>query len=158
MKWVSEIFDIKDAVTFTQNFVSFSSEVKFLTYIAHVKQLLAVLLQKQRWNVAVNCGNSDNNWPPDHAFGDENSPAEQHIADKNGVAKPFENNIIVILSTGSKQVNTSCKCRPSLFILGFCTSLHRNWRWTFWGKLVSKRWLQVRVRPILFGIRSLPSI
>lgn len=46
--FISEIFTIKDSVTFSKDLVSFGPQVVLLTQIAHVEQFLVVLLQQTK--------------------------------------------------------------------------------------------------------------
>ncbi len=94
----SKIFDVENFIAFCEYLVSLSSQIKFFSDVAHVKQLLAVFLEKERTDIEVSEGDSDDEWPPDHGFGDKNSPAEQYISDKEGIAESFQDNVIVILS------------------------------------------------------------
>lgn len=86
-------------VAFSEYFISFSAHVKLFSHITHVEQLLAVFLQQERTDVEVSRRHSHNKGPPDHLFSYENSPAEEHVADQEGVAKSFKDDVIVILST-----------------------------------------------------------
>ncbi len=42
-----------------------------------------MFLEQKGSDVEVGCWDTDNKWPPDHAFCDENSPAEEDIADED---------------------------------------------------------------------------
>ncbi len=48
MIMVSEVLPIKDSVTFLQDFVPLDTEVIILTQIAHIEQLLVVLLKQTK--------------------------------------------------------------------------------------------------------------
>ena len=94
----SEVFYVENFIAFFEYLVSLSAQVKFLADVAHVEKLLAVLLQQKWTHVEVSSWYGDDKWPPDHLFGDEDSPAEQYISDKEGVAESLEDDVIVILS------------------------------------------------------------
>lgn len=46
---VSKVFPIQDAVALAQDFVPLGSEVELLAEVAHIEQLLIVLLEQPRW-------------------------------------------------------------------------------------------------------------
>jgi hypothetical protein len=46
---VSKVFPIQDAVALTQDFVPLGSEVELLAEVAHIEDLLVVLLEQPRW-------------------------------------------------------------------------------------------------------------
>lgn len=48
MIMVSEVLAIKDPVAFSQDFIPLDAEVEVLTQIAHVEELLVVLLEKTK--------------------------------------------------------------------------------------------------------------
>lgn len=155
MIFLSKIFCVKDFIAFIENLISFSSQIKFFSNIAHIEQFFAVFLKQEWADIKISCWNSNNDWPPYHLFGNENSPAEQYISYKNWITQSFEYYIIVILSRSYLECDTFCRYMPSLFILEFCRDVHRNWRWTFWGSFVEGDWLQVMDLTILVGIRNL---
>lgn len=98
MRMGSKVFGVEDFVAFFEDLISLSSQIEFFSDVAHVEQLLAVLLEQQWADVEVSDRHSDDKWPPDHLLCDENSPAEQYISNEERIAESFQYDIIVILS------------------------------------------------------------
>ena len=78
----SEVFGIEDLIAFSEYLISLSAQVELFSDIAHIKEFLAVFLEEERTDVEVSGWDSDDQWPPDHLFGDENSPAQKYIGHK----------------------------------------------------------------------------
>lgn len=92
----SEVFSVEDLIALSKDLVSLSAQVKLLTDVAHIKQLLAVFLQQQGSHIEISGWNGHQNWPPHHPFGDKYSPAQQYIAHQCGITKSLQYYVIVI--------------------------------------------------------------
>ena len=66
-------------------------------HVAHVKELLIVLLQKERLDSKV-AGEAQSQWPPDHCLIDEDAPGENDVTQEEGVCCSLESHIVVILA------------------------------------------------------------
>ena len=93
----SEVLPVEDAVALTQHFLAHDSQVEVRSHVAHVKQLLVVLLEEE-WCDGVVAGEAEGTWPPHHCLIDVNAPGENNITEEDGVCCSLKAHVVVILA------------------------------------------------------------
>lgn len=94
----SEILCIENLIALPQHLIPLPAQIVLLAQVAHIEQLLAVLLQEHWLPVHVGEGRDDEEWPPGHLSVSPDAPAPDDVGRREAVCQAVQLHVVAVLS------------------------------------------------------------